>query len=118
MAGDNLFDFELSYFVGFQRELNADCISSHQLDDIDELKKTGVIEVDDSNRVLSFEEKPAIPKSRLAVPPFYIYREETLPLIKEYLEEGNNPDALVILFPIWLRKKMSILINLKAIDMI
>ncbi|GAE95397.1 glucose-1-phosphate thymidylyltransferase [Gracilibacillus boraciitolerans JCM 21714] len=51
--------------------------------------------------VTSFEEKPEAPKSNLAVPPFYIYQKETLPLVKQYLQEGNNPDAPGYFIP-WL----------------
>ncbi|WP_100405618.1 nucleotidyltransferase family protein [Bacillus solitudinis] len=93
LAGDNLFDFELTSFVDFYKTLNADCITTHELNDTEEIKRTGVIEVDGGDRVTSFEEKPEHPKSNLAVPPFYIYQKETLPLIKNYIEEGNNPDA-------------------------
>lgn len=107
MAGDNLFDFELSDFVDYQQEINTDCITSHQLDDIEELKRTGVIEVDSNNKVVSFEEKPVNPVSKLAVPPFYIHKKETLPLIKEYLAEGNNPDAPGNLIP-WLISKKDV----------
>lgn len=105
MAGDNLFDFELSDFVAFQQGLKTDCICSHQLDEIAELKRTGVIEVGKNNKVISFEEKPAEPVSRLAVPPFYIYQKETLPLIKEYLAEDNNPDAPGNFIPWLIMKK-------------
>ncbi|HBG00066.1 MAG TPA: nucleotidyltransferase family protein, partial [Firmicutes bacterium] len=42
---------------------------------------------------LSFEEKPQQPKFPWGVPALYIYKQETLPLIRKYLEEGNNPDA-------------------------
>nr|WP_276208268.1 sugar phosphate nucleotidyltransferase [Gracilibacillus sp. YIM 98692] len=59
----------------------------------EEIKRTGVVEVDDHGVVTSFEEKPAEPKSNLAVPTFYIYQKETLPMIKRYIEEGNNSDA-------------------------
>ena len=41
----------------------------------------------------SFEEKPKQPKSDLGVPPFYLYKRDTLPLIDKYLKDGNNPDA-------------------------
>jgi dTDP-glucose pyrophosphorylase len=51
------------------------------------------VELDPSARILSFEEKPQEPKSSLGVPALYIYKQETLPLIKKYLQEGNNPDA-------------------------
>jgi len=93
LAGDNLFDFELADFAGFFREKNCDCITSHKLEDTEQLRRTGVIEVDKDWKVISFEEKPAQPRSTLAVPPFYLYKKETLPLFEDYLEEGQNPDA-------------------------
>jgi len=93
LAGDNLFDFELIDFVEFFKKVRADCITTHEVNDINRLKRTGVVEIDSEGKVLSFEEKPKFPRSNLAVPPFYIYKKETLPLIKRYLAEGNNPDA-------------------------
>jgi glucose-1-phosphate thymidylyltransferase len=93
LAGDNLFDFELAGFAAFFRARLCDCITTHRLDDVRQLRRTGVIEVDEAWRVLSFEEKPANPKSNLAVPPFYLYRRETLPLFETYLREGGEPDA-------------------------
>jgi len=107
MAGDNLFEFDLSDFLVFQKRVNADCITGHELDDIKQLKRTGVAEVDGNMRVISFEEKPDKPRSRLAVPPVYIYEKETLPLIRQYLEEGNNPDAPGNLIP-WLIEKREV----------
>ncbi len=93
LAGDNLFDFELSDFARFFREKEADCITAHRLEDPAQLRRTGVAELAGDFRVLSFEEKPASPKSAWAVPPFYLYRRETLPLVREYLAAGGNPDA-------------------------
>jgi glucose-1-phosphate thymidylyltransferase len=93
LAGDNLFDFELADFAAFFKKTGCDCITTHRLDDIEQLRRTGVIEVDDAWKVLSFEEKPAMPKTHLAVPPFYIYRKDTLPLFENFLQEGQNADA-------------------------
>lgn len=93
LAGDNLFDFELFDFVNFFRNKEADCISTHIISDIEKIKRTGVAQFDKNYRVLSFEEKPDLPKSNYAVPPFYIYRKATLPMIKSYITEGNNGDA-------------------------
>lgn len=93
MAGDNLFDFSLVDFASFFHHVGGNCITAHELSDVDALKRTGVIQVDQNQKVISFEEKPLQPKSNLAVPPFYIYKKETLPLIKQYLNQGNNPDA-------------------------
>jgi len=103
LAGDNLFDFELTCFYEFYKSVDADCITTHEINDIGKLKKTGVIEIDSDGKVISFEEKPQNPKSNLAVPPFYIYKRSTLPLIKEYLDEGNDHDAPGNFIP-WLIK--------------
>jgi len=103
LAGDNLFDFELSNFVLFFKKVNADCITTHEITDINELRRTGVIEIDSNGKVISFEEKPQNPKSTFAVPPFYIYKKETIPLVKKYLAEGNNHDAPGNFIP-WLIK--------------
>lgn len=93
LAGDNLFEFELTEFVDFYHKMNTDCITAHELDDIEDLKQTGVVFLSEDNRVMLFEEKPNQPKSSYAVPPFYIYQRKTLPLIKQYLLESHNPDA-------------------------
>ncbi|MEL7556144.1 MAG: nucleotidyltransferase family protein [bacterium] len=93
LAGDNLFDFSLADFATFQAGVAADCITAHREERLTALRKTGVAELDEAGRVLSFEEKPAQPRSNFAVPPFYLYKKETLPLIRSYIEEGNNADA-------------------------
>lgn len=93
LAGDNLFSFELTDFVDFYYKIGSDCITTHELNDQERLRRTGVIVINEECKVTNFEEKPQQPKSNLAVPPFYIYQKETIPLIKRYLDDGNNPDA-------------------------
>lgn len=93
LAGDNLFDFSLADFAAFYDVIQFDCITAHLENRQEALMKTGVAELDSKGRVLSFEEKPKEPKSNFAVPPFYIYKKDTLPLIHSYEEEGNNSDA-------------------------
>ena len=105
LAGDNLFDFELAGFAEFFQTKGRDCITTHKLEDVGQLRRTGVIEVDKDWNVISFEEKPAFPKSSLAVPPFYIYKKETLPLFADYIKEGQNPDAPGNFIPWLLQQK-------------
>jgi glucose-1-phosphate thymidylyltransferase len=105
LAGDNLFDFELSAFTAFFRSKGLDCVTTHRLDDVNQLRRTGVIEVDRDWNVLSFEEKPRQPKSCFAVPPFYIYRRDSLPLFDTYLQEGQNADAPGSFIPWLIQKK-------------
>lgn len=107
LAGDNLFDFELTDFVEYFQKVGTDCITAYKETDEAQLKRAGVVELDTSGKVLSFEEKPEDPKSDFAVPAFYIYKKETLPLFKKYLDEGNNPDAPGHFVP-WLINKKSV----------
>lgn len=93
MASDNIFGFSLNSFVDVYKEKKADMICAHTIENKEELHSMGVVELDESGKVLSFEEKPEHPKSDLGVPPFYLYKKETLPMINKYLAEGNNPDA-------------------------
>ncbi len=105
LAGDNLFDFSLKAFVDFFHSKGADCVTTHIVEDPEQLKRTGVILINPEGKVLEFEEKPKHPKSTLAVPPIYLYRQDTLPLFKTYLEEGNNPDAPGNFIPWLLQRK-------------
>jgi glucose-1-phosphate thymidylyltransferase len=92
-AADNIFLLSFPRFVRFFEERQTDCITAHREDDIAKLRKTGVIEMNENGRVLSFEEKPATPGSHYASPPLYIFKRETLRLVSQYLDSGNNPDA-------------------------
>lgn len=104
LASDNIFDFELTDMMDLYHQTGANVISAHYIEDLETLKGMGVLELDDDNKVVSFVEKPAEPKSHYGAPPFYIYKKETIALINQYLEEGNNPDAPGHFIP-WLIKK-------------
>lgn len=93
IAGDNLFTFKLRGFVDFYKAKNAPSVCVRDETDINLLKRVGVAVLDDSNKILDFEEKPAEPKSKYAVYAEYIYPKEILPVFKEYLAEGNSNDA-------------------------
>lgn len=93
IAGDNLFTFKLREFVDFYEAKNAPSVCVREETDINLLKRVGVAVLDDSNKILDFEEKPAEPKSKYAVYAEYIYPKEILPVFKEYLAEGNSNDA-------------------------
>lgn len=105
LAGDNLFDFELTDFAEYFYMVDTDIIATYPEEDEAQLKRAGVIEIDEDSKVLSFEEKPAYPKSKFCVPAFYIYRKETLSEFKNYLADGNNPDAPGHFVPYLLNKK-------------
>ena len=93
VAADNLLFFSFQEFVDFAKEKATSCIMCHEQPSIEKLQRTGVVELDADNKVLGMEEKPEVPKSHWAVPPFYIYRKEDLELVRHSVENGCGKDA-------------------------
>ena len=93
VAGDNLIGYSLPDFVDFWREKGGSAIAVYEVEDRSLLPQYGVVELDDEDRVVGFEEKPSEPKSNLAATAAYLYRGSDLERLSQYLEEGNAPDA-------------------------
>ena len=93
LAADNILDFSLRGFVEEFHKKGTSMIMCHHEPEIYKLQRTGVIEVDADMKVLQMQEKPEVPVSHWAVPPFYIYRKEDLPLIKDAMSHGCGFDA-------------------------
>ncbi len=93
VAGDNLIGYPLPEFVGFWRGKGGSAIALHEVSNPELLPNYGVVEVDQDDRVVGFEEKPAQPKSSLAATAAYLYRGDHLELLQPYLQEGNTADA-------------------------
>lgn len=93
VAADNLLFFSFAEFVAFAKEKQSSCIMCHEQPNIEKLQRTGVIVVDDRMKVLNMEEKPQVPKSHWAVPPFYIYLQKDLDLVRHSVENGCGKDA-------------------------
>lgn len=93
IAGDNLLDFSLRDFIHYQEQKQTTCIMRYWEENEAKLHKTGVAVVDESDRVIDMEEKPAEPKSHWCTPPFYIYKKADIPLVKEGISAGCGTDA-------------------------
>ena len=92
VAGDNLFSEKLAEFGEYCRAQGAPVLAVYDVGDLEAIKKYNSIDVDDDGRITFFEEKPASPKSTLTGIALYYYPKSALPLIRQYVEEGNNPD--------------------------
>jgi glucose-1-phosphate thymidylyltransferase len=93
IAGDNLFEFSLAEYVTWWRgKGDGSAIAVYNCPSKELVKEYAVVELDDTDRVVSFEEKPADPKSTLAAIATYIYPAAHAALIPTYLAEGNSPD--------------------------
>ncbi|MBR6002651.1 MAG: nucleotidyltransferase family protein, partial [Bacteroidales bacterium] len=93
VAADNILEFSLRGFVEEFRKRGTSMIMCHYEPELRKLQRTGVIEVDEDMRVLQMQEKPEVPVSHWAVPPFYIYRREDLGLVRHSVENGCGADA-------------------------
>lgn len=92
VAGDNLFSERLGGFREYCLNRNAPVLGVYDVGDLEEIKKYNAIETDGEGRITYFEEKPAHPKSTITGIALYYYPQWALPLIKQYVAEGNNPD--------------------------
>jgi glucose-1-phosphate thymidylyltransferase len=92
VAGDNLFSQELSDFGAFCREKRAPVLAVYDVGDLEQIKKYNSISIDASGKITFFEEKPKTPTSTLTGIALYFYPRSAMPLIKQYVAEGNNPD--------------------------
>ena len=92
VAGDNLFSEKLGDFGKFCREKNAPVLALYDVGDLEQIKKYNSISVDAAGRITFFEEKPKNPTSTLTGIALYFYPKNTIPLIQQYMAEGNNPD--------------------------
>lgn len=93
VAADNILEFSFRDFVRFAYEKQSSCIMCHEQPSIEKLQRTGVVVLDADNRVLEMTEKPQEPKTHWAVPPFYIYMQKDLELIRHSVESGCGKDA-------------------------
>jgi len=92
VAGDNLFSKKLEGFGQFCREKNAPVLALYDVGNLEEIKKYNSVTMDAAGKITFFEEKPKNPTSTLTGIALYYYPKSTIPLIKQYIAEGNNPD--------------------------
>ena len=92
VAGDNLFSQTLEGFGRFCREKNAPVLAVYDVGNLEEIKKYNAITIDQTSRITFFEEKPQKPSSTVTGIALYYYPRSALPLIHQYIAEGNNPD--------------------------
>ncbi len=92
IAGDNLMSGSLKGFGRLCRERNAPVLGVYDVRSKEDAKKFGVVSMDAKGVVVRFEEKPRVPESTLISMALYFYPRDVLPLIGQYLKEGNGPD--------------------------
>ncbi len=93
IAGDNVLDFSLTRFIRYAKEKKTSCIMRYYEPEHKKLLKTGVVDVDENDKVVSMTEKSPNPATHWCCPPFYYYTKEDARLVKEGISEGCGTDA-------------------------
>lgn len=105
LASDHYFQFDLKEFYDFFKAKDADCVAGKVFEDIEYIRnRFGVAVLDKDGKIIEMIEKPSDPPSNFVAFAFYLYKKETVPMIKQYLDEGNKKDSPGN-FPSWLHKK-------------
>jgi glucose-1-phosphate thymidylyltransferase len=92
VAGDNLFSEKLTGFGDYCRAQQTPVLAVYDVGSLEAVKKYSAISTDTSGRITKFEEKPPQPASTRIGIALYYYPKSVLPLIRQYIAEGNNPD--------------------------
>lgn len=100
-ASDDFFTFDLRDFIADYHAHGQNLLLGQRIESLEDLRRFAVAELDAEGRVQSLEEKPQDPRSDIAIYALYVYRPDALPLFRQYLDEGNNPDSPGH-FPEWL----------------
>ena len=93
IAGDNVLDFSLTKFVRYAMDKKTSCIMRYYEAEPMKLSKSGVVQIDDQDKILNMEEKPAMPKSNWCCPPFYYYTKQDAKLVEKGIKSGCGTDA-------------------------
>ena len=93
IAGDNVLDFSLTRFVSYAKEKGTSCILRYYEPDGKRLLKSGVVTVDETDRVLKMTEKSPTPETNWCCPPFYYYTKEDAKKVAVGIAAGCGTDA-------------------------
>ncbi|MBI5002050.1 nucleotidyltransferase family protein [Candidatus Woesearchaeota archaeon] len=90
IAGDNMFSFQIAELIQFYKKYETTVVALYDTKDKKKIAgRLGCIELDKTNRVKGFEEKPENPKTTLAATACYLFPQEDLHFIREALEEKH-----------------------------
>jgi glucose-1-phosphate thymidylyltransferase len=91
--GDNLIQGDLNKPLKQFMDTNINTIVLHDVNNSNNAKKFGVVELNQNNYIIGLEEKPNNPKSTLISTGIYFFNAEIKQIIEEYLDKGNSPEG-------------------------
>ena len=93
IAGDNLFEFKLKDFADLYNRKDASIIALYDIKEKSKAaNKYGIVAINEQKQIVSFEEKPAEPKSSLVSTACYIFTKDTITKFEEYAAQASSKD--------------------------
>ena len=93
IAGDNVLDFSLTKFIAYAKEKKTSCLMRYYEPEYKKLLKTGIVTIDENDKVLVMTEKSPTPATHWCCPPFYYYTKADARLVKKGIASGCGTDA-------------------------
>lgn len=102
VASDNLLMIDYrDYYNAYLAHGRQPLLLAQKIHDLDVLRRFAVAVLEPDGRVTSLVEKPKDPPADNGVFALYLYPAAVMRRIREYLDQGNSPDAPGN-FPVWL----------------
>lgn len=93
LNGDNVFDDGLVGIAEAFRKWGSLVIGTHEARSLEDARLFGVVQTDNSGAVVSFDEKPKMPKTTMVSTGVYFFPARVAAMISEYISSGMSPDA-------------------------
>ena len=91
LSGDHIYKMDYSEMLASHKKRGADCTIAVINVSLEEASRFGIMNTDDTGRIIEFEEKPEQPKSNLASMGIYIFNWKLLR--KMLLADMKDPDS-------------------------
>lgn len=91
LSGDHIYKMDYSKMLAHHKQCEADATIAVLPVPMKEASRFGIMNTDETGRIVEFEEKPAQPKSNLASMGIYIFNWKLLR--KMLVEDMDNPDS-------------------------
>lgn len=94
LSGDHIYKMDYSKMLKQHKETGADCTIAVLDVPLDQASRFGIMNTDEDNRILEFEEKPPHPKSTKASMGIYIFNRKLLAeyLIRDEADPNSSKD--------------------------
>lgn len=94
LSGDHIYKMNYDKMLDYHKEMKADATIAVLPVPMKEASRFGIMNTNETGRIIEFEEKPPVPKSNLASMGIYIFNWKTLRqmLVEDMAKEDSNHD--------------------------